>query len=438
MPLLQDHTRTRESSAAAGPTPGSRRSSAPTSAAALSTSVLGTIVLITAIAPLATDMYVPAFPLVGRDLDASATQVQLTLTTFFLGMALGQLVGGPFSDRVGRRRPLLAALAALVAASVVCAFSPTVPVMMAARLVQGFAGGWAMVIARSVVVDLTDGTRMVRAMNVVAAVAGTAPVVGPLLGALVLSVSHWRVSFWVVAALAAVMLVAVATAMPESLPAGRRHTGGLGRLLGATGQVLSSRVFSGHLVVFAFSMGTTFAYVATSAYVLQSMNGLTPLQYSVDFAANVAGMTAAALVAARYAHRLPARVFVKIGLAGTGVAGAVLAVGAVWFSMPLAVALVGFFVLMTAQGLVGPNAGALASAAVPKHPGTGSALLGFLQWVMAGTIAPLAGLGGEDTAVPMAAIVLVLTGPSAAAYLLAGPSPHTAPGHAAAADSHRQ
>ena len=217
------------------------------------------------------------------------------------------------------------------------------------------------------------------------------------------------------------MLAAVALAMPESLPVERRHAGGLGRLLSATGEVLSSRVFSGHLAVFAFSMGTTFAYVATSAYVLQSMNGLTPLQYSLDFAVNAAGMTAAALVAARYAHRLPARVFVKVGLAATGVAGAVLAVGAVWFSMPLAVALVGFFVLMTAQGLVGPNAGALASAAVPEHPGTGSALLGFLQWVMAGTIAPLAVLGGEDTAVPMAVIVLVLTGASAAAYLLARP-----------------
>src|SRR3954447_3395378 len=420
MPLLQDDSRTRESSATAGPNPGSRRSSAPTSTAALSASVLGTIVLITAIAPLATDMYVPAFLLVGRDLDASATQVQLTLTTFFVGMALGQLVGGPFSDRVGRRSPLLAALAGLVAASVVCAFSPTVPVMMAARLVQGFAGGWAMVIARSAVVDLSEGARMVRAMNVVAAVAGTAPVVGPLLGALVLSVSHWRVSFWVVAALAAVMIAAVALAMPESPPVERRHAGGLGRLLGATGEVLSSRVFSGHLVVFAFSMGTTFAYVATSAYVLQSMNGLSPLQYSVDFAVNAAGMTAAALVAARYADRVPARLFVKVGLGGTGVAGVVLTVGAVWFSMPLAVALVGFFVLMTAQGLVTPNAGALASAAVPEHPGTGSALLGFLQWLMAGTIAPLAGLGGEDTAVPMAVIVLVLTGSSAAAYLLAG------------------
>jgi len=392
----------------------------PTSVVALSASVLATIVLITAIAPLATDMYVPAFPVVGRDLDASATQVQLTLTTFFIGMALGQLAGGPFSDRVGRRRPLLAALVVLVVASVVCAFSPSATVMMAARMVQGFAGGWAMVIARSVVVDLTEGARMVRAMNVVAAVAGIAPVVGPLLGALVLSVTHWRVSFWMVAVLAAVMLLAVALGMPESLPAERRHRGGLGRLLGATGEVLSSRAFSGHLVVFAFSMGTTFAYVATSAFVLQSMNGLTPVQYSIDFAANASGMTVAALVSARYADRVPARVFVKVGLVATGAAGLVLAVAAVWFSMPLGAALVGFFVLMTAQGLVGPNAGALASAAVPDHPGTGSALLGFLQWVMAGTIAPLAGLGGDHTAVPMAAIVLVLTVASAVAYLAAG------------------
>ncbi len=422
MPLLYDQTPSSPAPASpASPvSPAVLVSPRPAGRVALPASVLGAVVLITAIAPLATDMYVPAFPLVGRDLDASATQVQLTLTTFFVGMALGQLAGGPLSDRVGRRRPLLAGLLVLVAASVACAFSPSVAVMMTARLVQGFAGGWAMVIARSVVVDLTEGAYMVRAMNLVAAVAGVAPIVGPLLGALVLSVTHWRVSFWVVAALSGVMVLTVALAMTESLPAERRHGGGLGRLLSATGAVLSSRVFSGHLVVFAFSMGTTFAYVATSAYVLQSMNGLTPLQYSVDFAANAGGMTVAALLAARYADRAPTRVFVKVGLIATGAAGLVLAVSAVWFSMPLGAALVGFFVLMTAQGLVGPNAGALASAAVPDHPGTGSALLGFLQWVMAGTIAPLAGLGGEHTAIPMAVIVLALTAASAVAFRIAG------------------
>ena len=392
---------------------------------ALSATVLATIVLITAIAPLATDMYVPAFPLVGVDLDATATQVQLTLTTFFVGMAMGQLVGGPVSDRIGRRRPLLVALAVLVVASAWCALSPTVTAMMVARLVQGFSGGWAMVIARSVVVDLTGGARMVRAMNVVAAVAGIAPVVGPLLGALILELSHWRVSFWVVAALAALMLVAVAAGVPESLPSARRHGGGLGRLLGSTGQVLRTRLFSGHLVVFAFSMGTTFAYVATSAFVLQSMNGLSPVAYSVDFAANAGGMTIAALAAARLAGRVSTRWLVWVGLVATGAAGALLLVGAVWFGMPLWVALVGFFVLMTAQGLVGPNAGALASEAVPDHPGTGSALLGFLQWCLAGVVAPLAGLGGDRTAVPMAAIVLALTAGSLLALTLTRTGPRS-------------
>jgi DHA1 family bicyclomycin/chloramphenicol resistance-like MFS transporter len=385
---------------------------------ALSVTVLATIVLITAIAPLATDMYVPAFPLVGRDLSASATQVQLTLTTFFVGMALGQLVGGPASDRVGRRRPLLVSLAVLAAASAVCAYSPNIAVMMLARLVQGFSGGWAMVIARSIIVDLTRGAALVRAMNMVAGVSGTAPIVGPLIGGVILQFSHWRVPFWVVVALAALMFAAVAVAVPETLPADERHSGGLGHITGTTAAVLRHRSFVGYLLVFGSSMGMIFAYVATSAFVLQSMNGLSPMVYSVDFAFNAVGLTVATLAAARLANRVSTRKVVGTGLVASAAAGVVLSIGAIWFAMPLAVALVGFFVLMTAQGLVGPNAGALASDAVPEHPGTGSALLGFLQWSMAGVIAPLAGLGGTETAVPMAAIVTLLAVVSAAALLL--------------------
>jgi DHA1 family bicyclomycin/chloramphenicol resistance-like MFS transporter len=390
---------------------------------ALSATVLATIVLVTAIAPLATDMYVPAFPLVGRDLGASATQVQLTLTTFFVGMALGQLVGGPASDRVGRRVPLLVSLAVLAVASAVCAFSPTIAVMMLARLVQGFSGGWAMVIARSIVVDLTRGAELVRAMNMVAGVSGIAPIVGPLIGGVILQFSHWRVSFWVVAALAALMFVAVAAGVAETLPTDKRHGGGLSHITGTTAAVLRHRSFVGYLLVFGSSMGMIFAYVATSAFVLQSMNGLTPMVYSIDFAFNAVGLTVATLAAARLAKRVSTRKVVGAGLAASAAAGVALLVGAIWFDMPLPVALVGFFVLMTAQGLVGPNAGALASDAVPEHPGTGSALLGFLQWCMAGVIAPLAGLGGAETAVPMAAIVTVLAVASAAALrVLARPS----------------
>ncbi len=391
----------------------------------LTRAVLGTVVLVSAIAPLATDMYVPAFPLVGADLASSATQVQLTLTTFFVGMALGQLIGGPVSDARGRRVPLLLALTVMTAASIACAFSPTITVMMAARFVQGLAGGWAMVTARAVIVDLSKGPQLVRSLNLVAGVGGIAPILGPLLGAVILELSHWRVSFWVVAALGALMIVAVATGIPETLPPERRHQGGLRQLRRSAGQVIGNRSFTGYLIVMAFSMGTTFAYVATSAFILQSMNGLSPIMYSIDFAANAVGLALATLLAARLAGRVATRSVITVGLAVSAAAGLLLLVGSLAWGTPLIVAVVGFFLLMSAQGLVGPNAGALASGQVPEHPGTGSAVLGFLQWCMAGVIAPIAGLGGEHTAVPMALIVLVLAGGSFAALrILTHREPH--------------
>jgi DHA1 family bicyclomycin/chloramphenicol resistance-like MFS transporter len=182
--------------------------------ARLTSGLVATVVFLTAIAPLATDMYVTAFPRVASDLSGTATQVQLTLTTFFIGMALGQLVGGPVSDQRGRRRPLLAAVLVMTLASVVCAVTPTIGVMMAARFVQGLAGGWAMVIGRAVIVDLATGARLVRVLNVIAGVGGIAPIVGPLLGALILQLSHWRVSYGVVSAIGLVMTVCVLAAVP--------------------------------------------------------------------------------------------------------------------------------------------------------------------------------------------------------------------------------
>jgi DHA1 family bicyclomycin/chloramphenicol resistance-like MFS transporter len=375
--------------------------------ARVSAALVATVVLLTAIAPLATDMYVPAFPRVADDLSAGATQVQLTLTTFFVGMALGQLVGGPVSDQRGRRVPLVAAVVVMSLASVACALSPSIGVMMAARLVQGFAGGWAMVIGRAVIIDLATGAQLVRVLNVIAAVGGLAPIVGPLLGAVILQLSHWRVSFWVVAGLGVVRAVAVLVAVPETLPPGQRHGGGLRAFARAGREVLRNRRYVGYLVVAGSAMGALFAYVATSAFVLQSMNGLSPIAYSVDFAANAGGMTVAALVAARLAGRVPTRPVILVGQVAALLAGVAMLVGAIWFDTPLLLAMVCFFVLMTAQGLIGPNGGALAAAEVPEHPGTGSALLGFVQWVAAGTIAPLAGLGGEDTAVPMAVIMVL-------------------------------
>ncbi len=323
-------------------------------------------------------------------------------------MALGQLMGGPVSDQRGRRGPLLVAIVVMTVASVVCALTPTIGVMAGARLVQGFAGGWAMVIGRAVIVDLATGAQLVRVLNIIAAVGGIAPIVGPLLGAVILQLSHWRVSFWTVAALGVAMIVCVLVVVPETLPPERRHAGGLRAFVVAGREVLRNRRYVGYVLVSGSAMGAVFAYVATSAFVLQSMNGMSPIGYSVDFAANAAGMTVASFVAARLAGRVATRTVIAVGQIAALAAGIGMLIGALWFDTPLLVAIVCFFVLMTAQGLIGPNGGALASAEVPEHPGTGSALLGFVQWVAAGVIAPIAGLGGEHTAVPMA-VLMILT-----------------------------
>ena len=369
--------------------------------------LIATVVFLTAIAPLATDMYVPAFPRVAHDLGASATEVQLTLTTFFAGMGLGQLVGGPVSDQRGRRRPLLVATVVMLVASVVCALSPSIGVLAGTRFVQGFAGGWAMVIGRAVIVDLAVGPQLVRALNLVVGVGGIAPIAAPLLGGAILQVSNWRTPLWVISALAVGMVAAAYAVVPESLPRQRRHAGGLRTFARAAREVISHRQYVGYVIVAASAMVALFAYVATSAFILESMNGLPPLAYSADFAANAGGMTVAALVSARIAGKVATRRVIALGQALALAAGVAMLAGALWWGTPLLLAMVCFFALMTAQGLIWGNASALASAAVPGHPGTGSAVLGMLQWVTAGVAAPLAGLGGTDTAVPMAVMMTV-------------------------------
>lgn len=318
----------------------------------------------------------------------------------------------------------------MTAASIACALAPDVTVMMAARFVQGFSGGWAMVIGRAVIVDLATGARLVRVLNVVAGVGGVVPIVGPLIGAVILQLSHWRVSFWLVAALGLAMTVSVIVAIPETLPRSKRHGGGLRAFAGAAREVLGHRRYVGYLLVSGSAMGALFAYVATSAFVLQSMNGMSPIGYSIDFAVNAVGMTLAALVAARLAGRVATRTVILVGQLAALAAGAAMLIGALWFGTPILLAIGCFFVLMTAQGLIGPNGGALASAEVPQHPGTGSAVLGFVQWVAAGVIAPIAGLGGEDTAVPMATIMIAGALASMVGLLvLARPPSHEQPMH---------
>ena len=384
----------------------SRTARRPPSTGAVPATLVATVIFLTAVAPLATDMYVPAFPRVSAEFGTTASAVQLTLTTFFAGMGLGQLVGGPFSDQRGRRMPLVAGTLLMTVASIACAVAPDAGILMLARLVQGFGGGWAMVIGRAVIVDLAHGSQLVRVLNLVMGIGGVAPIISPLLGAVILQLTAWRMTFWALAALGILMTLCALFVVPESLPPEKRHAGGLREFGRASRAVLSNRRFVGYVVVVSSAFIALFAYVATSAFILQNMNGLSPVAYSVVFAANAGGMTIAALVSARLAGRVPTRRVILIGQIIALAAGVAMLAGALWWATPLLVAMGSFFALMVAQGLINTNGGALASAEVPEHPGTSSAVLGLVQWTTAGIVAPIAGLGGEHTAVPMAVLMI--------------------------------
>ena len=373
---------------------------------AVPATLVATVIFLTAVAPLATDMYVPAFPQVSEEFGSTASAVQLTLTTFFAGMGLGQLVGGPFSDQRGRRLPLVAGTVLMTAASIACATAPDVGILMLARILQGFGGGWAMVIGRAVIVDLAHGPQLVRVLNLVMGIGGVAPIISPLLGAVILQLTGWRMTFWSLAALGILMTLCALFIVPETLPPEKRHAGGLREFGRAAKAVLSNRRFVGYVVVASSAFIALFAYVATSAFILQNMNGLSPVAYSIVFAANAGGMTIAALVSARLAGRVPTRRVILTGQVIALAAGVAMLAGALWWATPLLVAMGSFFALMVAQGLINTNGGALASAEVPEHPGTSSAVLGLVQWTTAGVVAPIAGLGGSGTAVPMALLMI--------------------------------
>ncbi len=369
--------------------------------------LIAAVVLISAVGPLATDMYVPSFPRVAHDLAATAGEVSLTLTSFFLGMGLGQIIGGPVSDQLGRRRPLVGGILLTLVASVACALAPSIPLMVLARLAQGFGGGWSVVVARAVIVDLAQGPQLVQVMNLLMGVGGIGPIVAPLLGAVIQHVWMWRGAFWVLSLAAVFMLVGALAVIPESLPPERRHSGGFTAFATAARVVLGQRAFIGYMLVNASAFLGLFAYVSTSAFVLQVMNGLSPITYSLVFAGNATGMTIATLTSARLASRVPTRRVILGGQALALTGALEMLIGAIFFDMPLAMAMVGFFCIMVGQGFTGANGGALASQQVPQYAGTASAVLGLAQSLAAAIAPPLAGLGGTTTAAPMAILMVV-------------------------------
>ncbi|MEV0095240.1 multidrug effflux MFS transporter [Streptomyces sp. NPDC050738] len=392
-------------------TPGHIRTGQPAPAATRRTGLLVTLVLggLTALPPLSMDMYLPALPEVTGALHSPAATVQLTLTACLVGMALGQLVVGPMSDRFGRRTPLLIGMVIYVAATAVCAFAPTAELLIAFRLLQGLAGAAGIVIARAVVRDLYDGVEMARFFSTLMLISGVAPVVAPLIGGQILRLTDWRGVFVVLTVIGTLLTLIVWKWLHETLPPERRHAGGVGDALRTMRGLLADRVFTGYMLSGGLAFAALFAYISASPFVVQDLYGASPQTFSLLFGLNSIGLVAVGQINGKI---LVGRVSLDKAL-GFGLAVIILAATALLlmtsgvFGKPgLFPVAAGLFVLMSAMGLAMPNTNAQALMRTPNAAGSASALLGTSTFLLGAVASPLVGIAGEATAVPMAVVQL--------------------------------
>jgi MFS transporter, DHA1 family, multidrug resistance protein len=361
-----------------------------------------------AIGPLSIDMYLPAFPEIARELNTSASSVQLTLTACVAGLALGQLVLGPLSDRFGRRIPVIAAMLTYAVASLLCALATSVGALIALRFVQGLAGAGGIVISRAVVRDLHSGARAVRLFSSLMLVTGLAPILAPLVGGQLLAISSWEGIFISLSILSALIATLTALGLRETLPPERRVPSGLRRTLQTMGMLLRDRSFLGHALAGGLTFGALFAYISGSPFVLQGIYGLSPQGFSLAFALNGLGLVAASQVNARIVERLGPTRLLRRALASVVASACALLVVVSIGDLPVWAVLVPMFAIVSSIPFVLPNSTALALADHAAVAGTASALLGLIQFMVGALAAPLVGVAGPDTAVPMAVIMVAL------------------------------
>lgn len=373
------------------------------------------LALIAAISPLAIDLYLASFPAIQSDLSTTPGMVQLTLTSYLVGIAIGQPLWGPLSDRFGRRSTLLVSNAITLASSFLVVLAPTIEVLVGARFVQALTAASGMVIARAMIADLAQGYAGVRALALMMTIHGLTPVAAPAIGGVLATFVPWRGVLAVLTLVVAVQLLVTILLVPETLPPQRRservHLAGLARVLGRPGYLASA-------LTLGFAVATVLAYVASASFVYQDVLGLTPLVFGIVFTTNALGMVGGGLLSARLARRHvhPVRT-VGLALPGTVVC-CLLVVGAALSPWPVLL-VVPMFGATFSCNLVMANCMGLAMEQARGMPGAGSAMLGLFMFGISALVTPISGLvGGVDSAAPMGVVMTVMALCASASFVV--------------------
>jgi MFS transporter, DHA1 family, multidrug resistance protein len=365
--------------------------------------VLGAL---SAFGPLSIDMYLPSLPILTRDLHTSTSLAQFSLTACLLGLALGQLVSGSQSDVRGRRIPLLIGLVCYTFSSFLCAVSPSIWGLILLRFIQGFSGSAGIAISRAIVRDLYSGSEMTRFFALLMLINGIGPIVAPIIGGQLLQFTSWRGVFLVLGLVGIVMLLAVFFTLPETLPPQRRSQAGLKNILVTFRGLICDRVFMSYALPQGLVMAAMFAYISGSPFVIQNIFGASPQMYSLFFAINGLGIIVAGQITGRLASRIKGTRLFITGLVLAALGGLCLLM-TILIGLGLIPILLPLFFVVSSVGIVTTAGSSLAMENYGHSAGSASALLGLFSFVIGALVAPLVGLGGGNTAVPMGAVIAV-------------------------------
>ncbi|MBQ1855527.1 MAG: multidrug effflux MFS transporter [Anaerovibrio sp.] len=360
--------------------------------------------IMSAMAPLATDMYLPALPVMQEDYAISTSIAQMTLTMTMLGMSIGQIFAGPISDMKGRKLPLLLGMLVFMAVSVVCAVATNIWVFLAARFIQGFAGACGIVISRAIARDMCKGAELTKFFSILMMVNGLAPILAPVLGGQILAFGSWRHVFMVLAIIGLIMAGATVI-FKESLPVERRLKN-INRTLLTFPILMRNKYFMGHCFVQMFEFAAFFTYIGCSSFVLQGIYEVSPQVYSYIFGGIGASLLFTGGIPSKLAGRVRDEIMLKYSLCIQAVMSALL-IGAFFLNAPFAVIVALLLFAVAPLSVVGAASFSLALSSQGRNAGSASAMLGCASMILGAVMMPIVGIFGTDSGVPMAVMMLI-------------------------------
>lgn len=371
--------------------------------------------LFSTLGPFTIDMYLPAFPEIAKNFNTSASLVQFSLTACLLGLGIGQLVMGSLSDVYGRRNPLLISMAVYIISSLACAFAPNIGLLILFRFAQGFAASAGIVISRAIARDLYSGHELTKFFSLLLLVGNLGPLAAPIAGSGILSFTTWIGVFIALSLLGIYLLAMTKWRLKETLPTERREKPNFANQLRGYGQLLRDRQFVGYMLAQGIMIAGVFAYVSGTPFIYQNIYGVTPAVFALLFGSNGISLIIGSQLVGRMAHRISEQAFLLFGLWVALSASIVVLVVAV-FHGPLVTLVIPLFFFVCSIGITSTAAFPLAMERQSNMAGSAAALLGVIPFLLGALVAPLVGIAGEHTAVPLGLIILATSTAAMLAY----------------------